>query len=104
MAVAAGTPSGPPRAATAVTGAIRNAANATGTKPNQCSDSDGYFVLVPALSRDRSKLRDAERSGISGAALRKRHSASKTRVNALMALHRIRDTSARDGKPASDAL
>jgi hypothetical protein len=32
-----------------------------------------------------------ERSRISGAPLHKSHSASKTRVNALMALHRIRD-------------
>jgi hypothetical protein len=43
-------------------------------------------------TRDRSRFRRLERSRISGAPHRKSHSALKTRVNALMALHRIRDT------------
>jgi hypothetical protein len=74
----------------------------------------GCFVLVPALSRDRSKLRDVERSRLSeqrsakpaktGVNALMSHSASKTRANALMALHRIRHTGVRDGKLASDAL
>src|SRR4051794_30526821 len=48
-------------------------------------------------NRDRTKRRRLVRSRFCEAALRKSHSASKTRVNALMSLHRTRDT--RNKKP-----
>jgi hypothetical protein len=50
------------------------------------------FFSAASQNRDRTKHRRPLRPRLCSAPLRKGHSASKTRVNALMALRCLRDT------------